>query len=323
MISFHLNIHTFNLFLSVKNTVRTRSNLTDITKRHRRTKCKPDRPATDTLYNNTTLHRNEEKDNDDGQKDVVNDSIQGAINTNQARESYSNDTMIQHDLEDDTYVNQDNEMETTWDTAQMPNFCVARYPVNDGIPLHDLGRMNVECPFCRALHWLDERVASTSSSRPEFESCCQRGKIILPNLTVPPTALYNLFVADTIQGKEFRKNITQYNAALAFTSMGVDVDRSIVGRGPPVFRIHGELTHLAGSLLPESGKRPTYAQLYIHDPLSAYQSRIVRNSNLSLSTLGILQQIMNDNNEYHSLYTHTFVTVYRIIWYSERVHCAM
>jgi len=152
-----------------------------------------------------------------------------------------------------------------------PLFSAAREPVVGTIAAHDLGRMNIECPFCKALHWLEERVSSSTIRHPEFERCCQHGKVKLDPLRVPPLALYNLFVDDTRAGREFRKNIVQYNAALAFTSLGVNIDRSIVGRGPPVFRIHGELKHLSGSLLPEPGSDPHYSQLYIYDPHAAYQ----------------------------------------------------
>ena len=48
----------------------------------------------------------------------------------------------------------------------------------------------------------------------------------------------------------------QYNAALAFTSLGVKVDDSVVGHGPPVFQIHGVLKHFSGSLLLEESVPP-------------------------------------------------------------------
>jgi len=156
-------------------------------------------------------------------------------------------------------------------TGHQPLFCAARQPVIDNLPTHDIGHMNVECPFCHAFHWIDEHVLSSSVDHPEFGTCCDHGKVMLPPLRVPPLALFNLFMESTPAAKEFRKNMVQYNAALAFTSMGVHVDRSVLGRGPPVFRIHGELTHLAGSLLPEEGVRPMYAQLYIYDPEEAYR----------------------------------------------------
>jgi len=49
-------------------------------------------------------------------------------------------------------------------------FCIARQPVLDTLPANDLGIMNILCPFCDALHWLDERVSSSRVGHPEFES---------------------------------------------------------------------------------------------------------------------------------------------------------
>ena len=105
----------------------------------------------------------------------------------------------------------------------------------DTIPVHDLGRMNIECPFCTALHWLDEHVSLSMVHHPEFKGCCQHGKVKLNALHSPPLTLYKLFVDDTPAAKEFHWNIVQYNAALAFTSLGVNIDHLIIGHGLPVF----------------------------------------------------------------------------------------
>ena len=90
----------------------------------------------------------------------------------------------------------------------------------------------------------------------------------------------------------------------AFTSLGVKVDHSFVGHGPPVFRIQGELRHLSGSLLPEESKPPSYSQLYIYDPNMAYRYRISRNETLSLHTMQTLQNVMWNHNAYTPIYRH-------------------
>ncbi|KAF8805649.1 hypothetical protein BYT27DRAFT_7296327 [Phlegmacium glaucopus] len=192
--------------------------------------------------------------------------------------------------------------------VRMPTslFCIARRPVLDTLPMNDLGIMNVHCPFCDALHWDDECVSSSRRNRPEFEACCAHGKVQLPLLCVPPSPLYNLFVDDTHKGKEFRGNIVQYNAVLAFTSLGMKVDHSFIGRGPPVFRIHGQLNHLSGSLLPEPSESPSYAQLYVYDPHLAYRYRVSRNPNLSLHTMVTLQDVMYHQNTYSAIYQHAY-----------------
>jgi len=61
----------------------------------------------------------------------------------------------------------------------------------------------------------------------------------------------------------------------AFTSLGVDIDRSInTGRCPYIFRINGVVHHRIGSLIPDQGNRPQYAQLYIYDTANEVQNRL-------------------------------------------------
>ena len=73
----------------------------------------------------------------------------------------------------------------------------------------------------------------------------------------------------------FFENIRYYNSMFAFTSMGVNIIDSINdGRGPYVFKISGQLCHRIGSLLPQEGKRPEYAQLYIFDTQNELRNRM-------------------------------------------------
>ncbi|KAL4330703.1 hypothetical protein AHAS_Ahas13G0426600 [Arachis hypogaea] len=52
----------------------------------------------------------------------------------------------------------------------------------------------------------------------------------------------------------------------AFTSLGGKVLDSVNdGRGPPQFIISGQNYHRIGSLLPDAGEKPKFAQLYIYD----------------------------------------------------------
>jgi len=100
------------------------------------------------------------------------------------------------------------------------SFCIARRPLDDNVSANDLGLMNICCPYCDALHWLDEQVSSSRVGQPEFQTRCGHGKVKLCRLRDPPTPLYNLFTGDNHEAKEFRSNIVQYNAAFAFTSLG-------------------------------------------------------------------------------------------------------
>ncbi|KAJ7193496.1 hypothetical protein B0H12DRAFT_992595, partial [Mycena haematopus] len=189
----------------------------------------------------------------------------------------------------------------------------ARRPYIEPQARHDLGRMDVSCEHCGALHWNAEKIVNSPVGRPQFGMCCDHGKVVIPKLKEPPEPLKQLFVGDDTQSKEFLKNIAQYNTALAFTSLGVTEDRSINdGGGPPVFRIRGELCHRAGALIPPAGQTPTYAQLYIYEPRAALDHRMRNNSNLRRDTMEILQQVIRDNHQYAHLFYHAHEVLARL-----------
>ncbi|KAJ7733947.1 hypothetical protein B0H16DRAFT_1676801 [Mycena metata] len=143
--------------------------------------------------------------------------------------------------------------------------------------------------------------------------CCNHGKVVLLALQDAPAALQQLYTGDDAQAKEFRKNIAQYNTALSFTSLGVNEDRSINnGGGPPIFRIHGELCHRAGALLPPEGQTPMYSQLYIYEPRAAFDHRMTNNSNLRRDTMEILQQVIRDNHPHALLFHHAHEVLARL-----------
>jgi len=156
--------------------------------------------------------------------------------------------------------------------------------------------MEYACHHCGALHWLLERSTGNGSSNahPLFAMCCNSGDVELPPAAPPPEELHYLFTAATPQAERFHQHIHQYNAALAFTSLGVEVDSSVNdgGGGPPTFRIHGKLCHQLGSLLPHYGDRPVYAQLYIYGPREALDHRMQRNATLDPIIMERLQNLI-------------------------------
>jgi hypothetical protein len=46
------------------------------------------------------------------------------------------------------------------------------------------------------------------------------------------------------------------------------------GRGPQTLRIQGQTCHRIGTLLPEEGQTPKYAQLYIYDTENEIENRM-------------------------------------------------
>ena len=71
------------------------------------------------------------------------------------------------------------------------------------------------------------------------------------------------------------------------------------GSGSYVFKIHQELYHHQGALLPEDGEIPHYAQLYIYDPSEALGFQQRNNDDaLDSETLHDLQEMMQAHNPY-------------------------
>ncbi|WVZ68238.1 hypothetical protein U9M48_017199 [Paspalum notatum var. saurae] len=127
-----------------------------------------------------------------------------------------------------------------------------------------------ECPYCGAVFWFQERVKKDSyvtQRKIIYNLCCKSGKIDLKPYEKPPPILVNLLRFDgDARSKRFLKLIRSYNSLFAFTSFGAAIDRTINnGTAPYVFKINGVVHHRIGTLLPQRGSPPKFAQLYIHD----------------------------------------------------------
>ncbi|KAJ7782293.1 hypothetical protein DFH07DRAFT_728173 [Mycena maculata] len=173
---------------------------------------------------------------------------------------------------------------------------------------HNLGRMDVVCIHCGALHWRDEATGKPKDGFPAFGSCCNHGKVALLELPEPPPQLKQLLVAADTQATEFHSHITQYNAALAFTSLGVNNDKAINQQGQSgwVFQIQGYLYHLSGALTAPEGRAPSYSQLYIFDPAIAFRQRMHRNSDLRGDTMQTLQDMLLQLHPYTAKYRQAY-----------------
>ena len=72
---------------------------------------------------------------------------------------------------------------------------------------HQMGQMSIRCAHCDALHWIEERIASSPRRRPNFTACCSCGKVSLPPLAQPPSPLRDLLEGQTAEAKQFRNHI--------------------------------------------------------------------------------------------------------------------
>jgi hypothetical protein len=88
--------------------------------------------------------------------------------------------------------------------------------------------------------------------------------------------------------------------------MGANIDRTINdGRGPPVFKICGQIHHRIGSLLPHDGEAPKFIQLYIYDTMNEVQNTIRslnhderKESDLDPSTVQSLIAMLDNHNSF-------------------------
>jgi hypothetical protein len=172
--------------------------------------------------------------------------------------------------------------------------------------MHYLGKLDYRCQHCHALHWLSECLASSSDCNPQFGLCCLQGKVLIDFVTHLPVDLYDYFVSQEGDLVEFRSHIRQYNKAFAFTSSGGPwrLDGTMFdGRGPPTYKIQGELYHQIGPLRPEEGRAPLYSQLYICHPSDALEHRQNNNLQTRPDTMAFLQQCLLDCNPFVAVYT--------------------
>lgn len=154
----------------------------------------------------------------------------------------------------------------------------------------------VACNSCQSYVWIQE---GTSTSDLSFSICCEKGQVRLPEIKPMPEVLRLL------GNNNFLNKIRKYNAALSFTSMGVQVDENLANgqQGVYTFRIQGQVVHRIGSLLPPHGEEAKFAQIYILDPMEqATRRNEIFGRQLDLSVLRQLQRSLDRINPFCRIY---------------------
>ncbi|KAL7108697.1 hypothetical protein ACP275_06G128600 [Erythranthe tilingii] len=171
----------------------------------------------------------------------------------------------------------------------------------DDIDYEDFGNQMYECPFCDAMMWYGERIDKhRQTSRPKFGLCCMFGKVQLPKIRDAPPTLNNLVFGIDRRSKHFQEHVRSYNMMFSFTSLGGKVQTSINnGSGSYTFLLHGQNYHLLGSLLPEEGNRPKFAQLYIFDTENEIHNAVRsgnQSNDLHPAIVASLKDMIDGNN---------------------------
>ena len=158
--------------------------------------------------------------------------------------------------------------------------------------------MDQICIHCGAKFWIDDKDHNSSQASPSFAICCVGGKVSLPPLLKPPSYILDLYTSSSSDAALFRKNIRGYNNILACTSFGANIDERFQGQGVSNFRIHGQVYHRIGSLLPENEHFPAFAQLYIYDTEHENENRQSIMQDLNNDILLNLQNMLDECNPY-------------------------
>ena len=87
---------------------------------------------------------------------------------------------------------------------------------------HHLGFINYKCKFYYALYFIDEVIGN--KAKIQYKSCCKKGDLTLPLLTLLPLFLQRLLIEQGPCKKEFYKHLYLYNSVFAFTSINFTRD---------------------------------------------------------------------------------------------------
>ena len=133
-----------------------------------------------------------------------------------------------------------------------------------------------------------------------FSDCCAQGAVALPPLEPVPNVLIELLA----NREGFMPYIRAYNSALSFASIGANVDTGLIERtdGIYTFRIHGTMYHRLGSLLPEPGEQPGFAQLYFYDTDHKVDHRLRHMDKLDRRTVVVLQNMIRNVNRFYEIF---------------------
>ncbi|XP_035830917.1 uncharacterized protein LOC110928419 [Helianthus annuus] len=181
----------------------------------------------------------------------------------------------------------------------------------------DHGDQVVVCDVCNAKLWkVEAGKGRVYLGRKSYMLCCGYGNVHLPNFKETRQEYQNLFKSLDDKSKHFLLNIRRFNSMFSFTSMGGKVDSKINrGNSPYVYRISGENYHTLGTLLPNEGGEPKFAQLYIYNTDNEFCNRKTVFSNskkpasatsdlLDTELIEYLKLILDSNNQLVKTYRH-------------------
>ncbi|GBL73408.1 hypothetical protein AVEN_159419-1 [Araneus ventricosus] len=135
----------------------------------------------------------------------------------------------------------------------------------------------------------------------KYTKCCHDGKVQLLAFPDAPELLKALLTENSPDGKNYRQRIREYNSALAFASMGAQIE---IPRGtePYCYRSHGQVYHSVFPLYASDQHKESYGQLYIFDSSEATEKRLSNNQNCLQHVFEKLDFMLRENNPFAQSY---------------------
>ncbi|CAG8758628.1 24213_t:CDS:2, partial [Dentiscutata erythropus] len=151
---------------------------------------------------------------------------------------------------------------------------------NTEVPIISNHEIDQTCQHCKAKFWMIKKDQNSRIAAPKFSLCCTNNKVQLPPLLEPLPYLLNFYTLTNPNAVEFHKHARAN------------------------FRIHGQVYHLIGSLLPNEGHILAFAQLYIYN--TANEITNCQNSihELNENVLQSLQNMLDICNPYIQNFWH-------------------
>jgi hypothetical protein len=179
----------------------------------------------------------------------------------------------------------------------------------------DLGNMNLECSYCKAMGFNCENKGTISN--PHFgRICCNKGHIILKQFPVLPQKLLDLLNNNDVLSQYYQKHIRKFNSAMAMASF--QAPHEVKPRGTPSsFKIQGQVYRRMGCIRNRPGEAPRCIQTYFYDSseqalIRTYQMARAKNCNIEFDKklFFMLEEILKD---VHNTYLTAFLQIKELI----------
>ncbi|KAK2941267.1 putative ATP-dependent DNA helicase [Blattamonas nauphoetae] len=169
----------------------------------------------------------------------------------------------------------------------------------DENPHFTLGRLNIECPICGALHFSCE-VPRKRQGVATFHDCCPGFKHDPYSRTEFPVILKELFNHSHPLSDNFFTNIRQFNQAFACGSFSCPSALN----DPLDIIVRGDVHRNIGPIFPQQDGHARFGQVYILDTGEGIRHRIneISNEDLDASLLTELSEWFHLHNPYAQSY---------------------